>query len=250
MDSGGPHGIMRARSGNRAAAAKAPMQEIKDCTALRQQLQDIGCVLDFSVFALDGEDGTAAATHRAAAVQTLHVLQRDSDAHFDRVLSLPEYAARQRSEFFRMSIDAAALGEGEQLDTAEFLGPLCDPVRGALLLRGEENPNRDDLFWYGDAESGANRVRAPELHGDGGLAYAYLHPPYNLYADNATRNSLFFGLLDQLLGGQRGDYVIWRWSAASSNYFDAGREWWGTYFWTVHPRGTRRVVGITASATD
>ena len=250
MDSCGPHGIMRAGGGNRAAATTVPMQEIKDCTALRQQLQEIGCVLDFSVFALDGEDGAAAATHRQAALQTLQVLQRDIDAHYDRVLDLSHYAARQRGEYFHMSIDAAALGEGEWLDTAEFLGPLCDPARGALLLRGEENPNRDDLFWFGDAEFGVNRVRAPELSGDGGLAYAYLYPPYYLHADNATRNGLFFGLLDQLLGGKRGDYVIYRWSAASSNYFDAGREWWGTYFWTVHPRGTRRIVGITGSATD
>lgn len=250
MDSCGPHGIMRAGGGDLAAATAVPMQEIKDCTALRQQLQEIGCVLDFSVFALDGEDGTAAATHRAAALQTLRTLQQESDAYFERLLRLPEYAARRREEFFRMRIDAAALGAGEVLDTAEFLGPLCDPARGALLLRGEENPGRDDLYWYGDAEIGANRVRAPELSGDGGLAYAYLYPPYNLHAENATRNSLFFGLLDQLLGGQRGDYVIRRWSAACSNYFDAGREWWGTYFWTVYPRGTRRIIGITGSATD
>ncbi|MCQ4166324.1 hypothetical protein [Tahibacter harae] len=226
------------------------MQELKDCTALRQQLQEIGCVLDFSVFALDGEDGADAATHRAAALHTLRTLQRDSDAYFERLLRRPEYAARRREEFFRMHVDAAALGVGELLDTAEFLGPLCDLARGALLLRGEENPGRDDLYWYGDAEIAANRVRAPELRGDGGLAYAYLYPPYNLHADNAVRNGLFFELLDHLIGGRRGDYVIRRWSAASSNYFDAGREWWGTYFWTVYPHGTRRIVGIAGSSTD
>lgn len=226
------------------------MQETQEGAALQQQLQDIGCVLEFSVFALAGEDGAAAATQRQAALQTLRILQRDSDAYFDRLLRQPEYAGRRREEFFCMRVDESALGPGEILDTEEFLGPLCDLARGALLLRGEENPDRDDLYWYGDAETGANRVRAPELPGDGGLAYAYLHPPYNLHADNATRNRLFFRLIDEVLGGRRGDYAIRRWSAASSNYFDAGREWWGTYFWTVHPRGTPRIVGITASTTD
>ena len=35
-----------------------------------------------------------------------------------------------------------------------------------------------------------------------------------------------------------------------SDYFDDGREWWGTYFWTIYSPQNGLYTGIMGSATD
>ena len=46
------------------------------------------------------------------------------------------------------------------------------------------------------------------------------------------------------------DLDIWRWETDWTNYFEAGREWWGEYLWTVHRPGSGRVAVIAGSSTD
>ena len=44
--------------------------------------------------------------------------------------------------------------------------------------------------------------------------------------------------------------VCLRWSTDWTNYFDAGREWWGTFCWTLLRPADRVVIVLMASSTD
>jgi hypothetical protein len=79
-----------------------------------------------------------------------------------------------------------------------------------------------------------------------GFAYAFSQPPYNL--EDAER---LFSEFEQLVfDGFSGETEFWEWDTDGLRYFDAGREWWGTFFWTVRPGGGERIVVVLGSTTD
>lgn len=97
------------------------------------------------------------------------------------------------------------------------------------------------------------------------LAQALLSPPYSIglkiEADAETHfavrtreyTKLYRTFLnDFILLSEYGRDVfeIFRWSDDWSNYFDAGKEWWGTYFWTVYNKQNNTIIVLGASATD
>lgn len=43
---------------------------------------------------------------------------------------------------------------------------------------------------------------------------------------------------------------VYKWSTDSSNYFDEGKKWWGSFFWTVYNPCRYWYIGIIASTTD
>ena len=107
------------------------------------------------------------------------------------------------------------------------------------------------MFWSGDTESPENRVLLPEgWQWHGTLSHAYLDPPYPLSGTAVEQSDAFFEWLDMLFDGLRGDCAIFRWSDSSSSYFEEGRDWWGTYFWTAHATDTDRIIGLVASTSD
>lgn len=75
--------------------------------------------------------------------------------------------------------------------------------------------------------------------------YAFLEPPHGtpyLTADFTAFNAVLFP--------DRDDAEAYRWNDGFSDYFDAGREWWGTGLWTVFDRKSGVMVVIGASLTD
>ena len=170
----------------------------------------------------------SAAYHRAAALFTFDVLARRLDAYFENLLQHPDYRGRHRNDFFTIRVNADLL-TGRPISPNEFVGPRWD--RRQRQLTGS--------------------------HEMTGYAYAFFDPPYNLYDHGPARGyraaqaaDLFCALTDSLFGGFPDSLVIYEWSADCSNYFDDGREWWGTFFWTVEVPGSGRLVGVVASSTD
>lgn len=99
------------------------------------------------------------------------------------------------------------------------------------------------------------------------LAYALLEPPYNINIKldatlgteqyYATKTKLFTELYRefvneflQLKDFDEENYVTYEWSDDWSNFFDAGKEWWGCFFWTIYNKQTHTIIVIGASATD
>ena len=75
--------------------------------------------------------------------------------------------------------------------------------------------------------------------------YAFLMPPQGtpyLAADFRFFNETLFPNPDET--------EVYRWNDDFSSYFDAGKEWWGTGFWTAYDPKTGVFAVIGASLTD
>jgi hypothetical protein len=76
--------------------------------------------------------------------------------------------------------------------------------------------------------------------------YAFWEPPHTSgYGPDEFRkvNSVLFPEgTDEL--------EVYEWSTDWSNYFEDGREWWGTACWSIYDKRMKRYVVIMASATD
>lgn len=75
--------------------------------------------------------------------------------------------------------------------------------------------------------------------------FAFLEPPYGtpyLKSDFVEFNNILFP--------NREDTEVYRWNDDFSNYFDTGKEWWGTGLWTIFDKTTGLIVVIGASLTD
>ncbi|MGY3777090.1 hypothetical protein [Isobaculum melis] len=76
--------------------------------------------------------------------------------------------------------------------------------------------------------------------------YAFTYPSTG---ENPTGRK-DFKKLNQLLFPNQQDLIIYRWNDDWSDYFDAGKEWWGTFYWTIYDPSTNRMTVIGASTTD
>lgn len=76
--------------------------------------------------------------------------------------------------------------------------------------------------------------------------YAFSEPPYTIpytVEDFRKINQMLFPV-------SQDDLEIYSWNDDFSDYFDDGKEWWGTAMWSVYDRNMGRFVVIGASLTD
>ncbi len=83
---------------------------------------------------------------------------------------------------------------------------------------------------------------------DGKLNYrrAFLFPPHGSGCTQKDFDKVNAALFPKGTGGLE----VYEWTTGWSDYFDDGREWWGTLCLTVYDRSMNRFAVITASATD
>jgi hypothetical protein len=230
--------------------------ESSGMTEIAKRIEAIGCPIEFAAFALDDAEGDNRDTHREAAVAMLYALRGKTYPTIERLIELqkfygyPEGASLKREDLVGITIDPNALGDGIPVSKDELLGPYCSLERKRVLFRGKSSKHLNDLFWFGDEETSRNRVEVSDSLPKKGLSGAYHDPPYGLFGERAEHNALFFDMLDHFFDGMQGSFTIFAWSDEASSYFDDGKEWWGTYFWTVHRNGSDRIVGVAASTTD
>ena len=81
-----------------------------------------------------------------------------------------------------------------------------------------------------------------------GLSYrrAFLHPPHGTAYTGADFDRVNAALFPR--GTE--ELEVYEWTTDWSDYFDDGREWWGTLCLTVYDRAMDRFAVILASATD
>ena len=106
-------------------------------------------------------------------------------------------------------------------------------------------------FWGTDdvepKQIGASAWSVPMVDG---YKPAFFHPPYGLGGSANEKRELFAAINRYALGADPDRAEIFSWSTDWSNYFEAGHEWWGAFYWTVRPAGSQRMVVIGASSTD
>lgn len=77
--------------------------------------------------------------------------------------------------------------------------------------------------------------------------WAFSEPPYGISytkEDFHKINDILFPI------PFRNDLEIYCWNDDFSNYFDDGKEWWGTALWSIYDKWMNRFVVIGASLTD
>jgi hypothetical protein len=111
----------------------------------------------------------------------------------------------------------------KQISRDEFFGPLFYTRNCRLVLK--------------------NCLSDREMHG---YAYAFSQPPHGLQ----VANELFAEFYTSIFHGFPAGTEFWQWTTDDLRYFDDGREWWGTFFWTVRPEAAGRIVAILGSSTD
>lgn len=84
-----------------------------------------------------------------------------------------------------------------------------------------------------------------------GFAQAFLDPVHAFSVSNSIlETGKYFIHFYEFLFSDFNKIKILKWNTACSNYFDDGREWWGTHFWTVYNPLKDYYIGITAFITD
>lgn len=178
-----------------------------------------GGVLDY-VFVGQAGDGLPHARHRAAALAGM--------AEIDR--RLEQWAVQNTSAkypiemFYRVRWDESKL-TGEPMSFQTFWGT-DDVAPKPLGDRAWSIPNVD------------------------GYKTAFFHPPYSLRGSAAEMVDLFAGINKYVLGADPERAEIFSWSTNWSNYFEAGHEWWGAFYWTICTADTHLLAVVGASSTD
>ena len=163
-----------------------------------------------------------------------------------------------------LGLDAAAMDRLGELacrerDEAGLFGDWFDPATGKLIRRGAwtlddgrrvVDPYLVDLQ---GAKAIAGGTELPEAGSGGELAFAFLHPPYDVHGEPRDIQAIFDGIRAFLLPAHF-EHRILDWSSPRlpevSPWFGAGMEWWGVYLFTIYTPAAARLVVIAASETD
>lgn len=157
---------------------------------------------------------------------------------------------RDLSNYFKIKVDEKIKPTATKISYQKFLGTGFDFKNNCV-----------QLFKY----SGNSCSTIQDFTGSA-LVKALLNPPYSIAlksGDYSLENGIIvhekmtkflFEFLDTILNVKTftdfDNYEIYKWSDDWSNYFDAGKEWWGTFYWTLLNKDTKQVIVIGASASD
>jgi hypothetical protein len=142
---------------------------------------------------------------------------------------------------------------GAPLAVLDWLTTRYDVVAGTLHLfsYGKDFRSRSTTTYKGLPRALFDppyAVRFPELKS------GWPRTPDELAANEAVLGELLREFLSVIVGIDDPDDVdglaLTAWTTDWHSYFDAGREWWGSFCWTAHWPDRRSIVVLTASSTD
>ncbi|MDV3352210.1 hypothetical protein D0962_02495 [Leptolyngbyaceae cyanobacterium CCMR0082] len=218
---------------------------------LLQQYKERGGVIDWVAMELEEQPYDDYDTHWQAAILALDAIAQDIDEDFHTILESPENQHHNRDDFFQLTYDVSKF-VGNIISLEQFLGSSFNVSSRKLLVRGQSKRHVNDLFWVGDAEIPENIVGECGFYEPDsfGLADAFLSPPYGITGSSLELNTLFLEIAEHFFASFTDAGQIYSWSDDCSNYFDAGKEWWGTLFCTYFCRPDSTLVVVMASTTD
>ena len=195
--------------------------------------------------------------HLVVARQSLERIHFEYNYHWNRSTS-----RGNRNAFPIFQTDFEELdSSGIAISLEEFLGPFYDLELAKPLVRGIAGKDTlNSYFYYDSEEEAANIVdlttslqafRSKYPNQNGSFIYAFMEPPYSLQTGKNIweRGQYLIDFMDFVFSDMREIYIM-KWSTDCSPFFDAGKEWWGSYFWTVYNPKQDWYVGICGSETD
>jgi hypothetical protein len=220
---------------------------------LLRRFNEQGGVVEFVIVDLDqsNERIDDEATHRRAAILGLHIIRQQVD---EQAVATVE------------KINSGILGPGGMTSLRTILKRSAHWLVGAQFEPPpKERPiTRDTFFRIQIDQSKAEAMRGPRIAPNDfmgvrasqmrvdsppeavpGFAFAVLDPPHG-HIDPRSLDDL----VASVVKGITSNSTIFAWPTDWSNYSDAGREWWGSFLWTVANPDSSRIVVIAASSTD
>jgi hypothetical protein len=180
--------------------------------AALERYASLGGILEYVVF--EPASAVSTETHREAAVLGMDAIHR-------------------RPCYFDLNFYSAP-GDPKAISALDFVGPFYDWQAETLI-----NP------WV-DGGGGA-RLRHSCICG---YADAFLDPPHGLGIALSEASALFRAINRDLFGMLTPELDVRSWPTDWCDFFDAGLEWWGAFYWTIHATRTNLLVVIGASTTD
>ncbi len=213
--------------------------ENKELINKLKEFDDFGGIIDIKVFKVD----------KSISEYNSHFLTAKNS-----ILEL-----QNNSRHFKIDFDENKLtGSGRKISVQEFLGPWFDFELKKPILRGFRYLNK--MFYFDMEETDKNiiNIRDSELFKSDtselltiGFAQAFLNPVHGFRVSNSIyETGKYFIDFCEFLFSDLNKIEIFKWSTDCSNYFDDGKEFWGTLFCTVYNPKKDYYIGITASDTD
>lgn len=208
-----------------------------------------GGIIDFRIFQLNTEqDDTPYQKHLAVAQQTLISVAEEANTRLDRIAAKSKI---NRKKLFTMDYDFGVLKDsGKEISVQDFMGWQYEEVSRRIILSGGKLHNR--YFYYDDKEVPEKAVAMTEENlKKEAFAYAFFQPTYSFMITKSNfEKGIFFLDFCRLLFTDILQIEVCKWSTNSSNYFDEGKDWWGSFFWMVYNPCRDRYIGILAATTD
>ena len=208
-----------------------------------------GGMIVFRIFQLDTEqEDTPYQKHLAVAQQTLISVAEEVNTRLDCISAKSKI---NRKKLFTMDYDFGVLKDsGKEISVQDFMVWQYEEISGRVILKGGKLYNQ--YFYYDDKEVPEKAVTMTEedLKKEA-FAYAFFQPRNSfMYRHSNFEKGNFFLDFCRLLFTDISQIEVYKWSTDSSNYFDEGKEWWGSFFWTVYNPYQDWYIGIIASTTD
>jgi len=227
-----------------------------EITEQLSRFEELGGVIDFKFFKVSGTRSDLEA-HLLTAQRTLELLVQDNVDYFNK---LAQSSGTNRDTYFKVSVDHILANTGTQISPEQFFGPYFNFKEARPILLGKTGKPLQgvtvfsDYYYYDNVENNENIVLVHHNNKDyakQGYADAFLSPPH-CFAGNMTNLEIgkLFLEFNQFLFDDINKITVYSWSTDCSNYFEAGKEWWGSFFWTVHNPIKDWYIGVAASTTD
>lgn len=236
--------------------------ENKEIEAKLKDYHSKGGVLGFSVFKIEPDykgdlPKDEYLAHLVVARLTIEKENYETNTLYNKI------ALAHESERFPVQVtDHEILNKsGEKLCLHHFLGPHFDLKLHMPIIQGQLGETKKEAFYYYDIDEKLDKEVDINMLSDdfldsypnnkGWFINAFMNPPYGMQIGTSVKQKgkyltdfmeFFFSDLHKL--------DIYAWSTDCSMFFDAGKEWWGSYFWTIYNPEKDWYIGIVGSATD
>jgi hypothetical protein len=197
---------------------------------------------------INQEESTQDNIHKVVARQTIQKLNYETDKRWNSVVT--EY---KRSEYPNLQIDYNELDDsGIQLSVDEFLGFDYDWIKNKPKFKGKKNGKH----WYFDFDNHEydeqkGKLKAKGIEHNRGFIQAFFFPPNGMNLGEKESDVLkYFDDFTKTYFDEMKALIIYAWSINCTHFFEFGKKWWGSYFWTVYNPTKNIYIGIVGSDSD
>lgn len=224
---------------------------------LLQTYEEKGGKLKFSIVEIS-DAGDEYECHFQTALHTLKTIKAEIEAYYEKVFR--EHPSLNKYQRFSMIYIEDFRTTGIKITPAQFFGPYLDIDTNRVIVHGRM-PTKDgnvsfydSYYYHTDKELPENKIERDIRQSDSefiteGYTDAFLEPP-KFDTETMLQAGEYFLNSNRYLFSDFQKLIIYKWSIDCSNIFDAGKEYQGSFFWTVYNPIKDWYVGIVASWTD